>query len=204
MYIPIMIEKDRLRVTIFGGGDVALRKVKILEGAYVKVVSDKIQEEIRKYAKRIILEKIREEDDIERLISDSNFVIIATDDRKLNLKIRDVCEKRGIIYNLVDDRDSLAIFPSFLRDDDLIISFSTSGRAPALSKFLKEIASSYIKSLDVIEKIRMNIEHDENKRSEFFSSLFRDCNFWMLIERGEKDRAFLYAMEKWRMNYEIN
>ncbi len=204
MYIPVMLETRKLRITLFGGGSVALRKLRMLEGAYVTVVSQKINDEIRRYAKEVIIKKVEDEDEIKEYIKGSNFIIIATDDKIINTRIRNICENMGKIYNLVDDRESVSIFPSYIRENDIIISFSTSGRSPALAKFLKELTENFTHSLDVIERIRENIEHDEKKRSKFFSELFRDCNFWSYMEKGDKEKAYSYAMEKWVNDYDNN
>lgn len=204
MYLPVMLEMNKLRVTVFGGGSVALRKIRAIQGSRITVVSEKIEDEIGKYAEKVILKRIENEIDVEKYIRESNFIIIATGNRDINLKIKDVCERMGRIYNIVDDMESVAIFPSFIREEHLIISFSTSGKAPALSKFLRQIAQAYMKSIDVVEEIRKRIAHDEIKRSEFFSHLFRDCEFWKYLESGEKEKAISYAVELWRRLYENN
>lgn len=199
-----MMKVEGLKVTIFGGGIVALRKIRSLEGAEITVVSDHVDDEIKKIAKNIVNKKIENENDAIEYIKNSNFIIISLNDREMNKRLMKLCELENKIYNAVDDRESLTIFPSYYREGETIIAFSTSGRAPSLARFFRERAQLYSKSLDVIERIRKEIIHDEMKRREFFDYLFRDECFWSYIKNGEKEKAFSYSMELWRKHYETN
>ncbi|MEM4779646.1 MAG: hypothetical protein QW307_03450, partial [Thermoplasmata archaeon] len=65
-------------------------------------------------------------------------------------------------------------------------------------------ARLYSKALDVIEKIRDEISHDELKRREFFDTLLKDDKFLYFIENGDNVNAYLYSIELWRNKYETN
>ncbi|MEM0152074.1 MAG: bifunctional precorrin-2 dehydrogenase/sirohydrochlorin ferrochelatase [Thermoplasmata archaeon] len=204
MYLPIMLKIDKLKITVFGGGKVALRKIKLFEGADITVISESVDEEVKKIAKNIIYKRIMEENDVIEYIKNSNFLIISTDNKEINKRLMMLCEKENKIYNAVDDRESVSIFPSFFKENDIIVAFSTSGKAPAIARLLKEKARLYSKALDVIEKIRGEISHDELKRREFFDTLLKDDKFLYFIENGDNVNAYLYSIELWRNKYETN
>jgi len=200
-FCPIVINLEKVKITIFGGGEVASRKVKNLVGSNITIVAEKVIEEIESLESiTIVRKKIEQESDVIDYINDSDFVIIATNDSKINTMIKNVCKKKNKIYNSVDDKDSKVIFPAFIYDGDLIIAVSTSGKAPALASYIKEDVmqhvNKYTKAINIIEKIRKNIGHGEERRKRFFRMLFKDGKFWELVDNDEE--CMEYAISKWR------
>ncbi len=65
-------------------------------------------------------------------------VIAATDDNALNHEIAEYCKSKGIMVNAVDQKaDCSFIFPSYIREKNLVAAFSSGGNSPVLTQYLK-------------------------------------------------------------------
>jgi uroporphyrin-III C-methyltransferase/precorrin-2 dehydrogenase/sirohydrochlorin ferrochelatase/precorrin-2 dehydrogenase/sirohydrochlorin ferrochelatase len=126
---------------IVGGGQVALRKVQVLLdfGARVFVVAKEISQEIQDLASenRNLSYSIRlfspEDLDNRRL------VVVATSDGELNSEISSLCNERRIPVNVVDDQKKCSfIFPSYVKEKNLVGAFSSGGKSPVLTQYLKQ------------------------------------------------------------------
>lgn len=134
------------RCLVVGGGTVAERKVKaLLEcGAKVIVVSpDLIQGLGERVTKGEILHKRRrfEPRDLDGML----LVISATDDKELNVRIAELCRKRGILVNVVDNPELSTFYvPASVRRRPICISVSTGGTSPLLARRIREYLESQI------------------------------------------------------------
>lgn len=136
-YFPMFIDISQKKCLIVGGGKVALRKASVMSsfGAVVYVVAPKIIKEIKDienikcYEMEIQLEDIGKYD----------IVIAATDNKTLNHNIFTVCNEKKIPINSVDNIDNCSfIFPSYIKQKDVITAFSSGGKCPVVSQYLKE------------------------------------------------------------------
>ena len=65
-------------------------------------------------------------------------VIAATDDNALNHEIAEYCKSKGIMVNAVDQKaDCSFIFPSYVKEKNLVAAFSSGGNSPVLTQYLK-------------------------------------------------------------------
>lgn len=65
-------------------------------------------------------------------------VIAATDDNALNHEIAEYCKANGIMVNAVDQKaDCSFIFPSYIKEKNLVAAFSSGGNSPVLTQYLK-------------------------------------------------------------------
>ena len=140
-YFPMFIEMEGMKCLIVGGGNVAFRKVLVLcdFGAIIKVVAGdicgSIKEICRDNEKITCEEKCFSEDDLEGI----ELVVAATDDKQLNHDISVKCRERGIYINAVDQvEDCGFIFPSYVRERDVVGAFSSGGKSPVITQYLKE------------------------------------------------------------------
>jgi uroporphyrin-III C-methyltransferase/precorrin-2 dehydrogenase/sirohydrochlorin ferrochelatase/precorrin-2 dehydrogenase/sirohydrochlorin ferrochelatase len=135
MFIDIK-NKDCL---VVGGGAVALRKVRVLLdfGARVRVVAPQLLPEltalseagVTMYAREFSAEDLR----------GCAMVIAATDDAAQNHEIAELSKEQGIPVNAVDQKeDCTFIFPSYIREQNLVGAFSSGGNSPLLTQYLKE------------------------------------------------------------------
>jgi uroporphyrin-III C-methyltransferase/precorrin-2 dehydrogenase/sirohydrochlorin ferrochelatase len=139
-YFPVFFDLTGQRVLIVGGGEVALRKVSLLErtGALITVVAPEIAPELMQRAAAGKLQlAIREfaPDDLDG----ARLVIVATSRRAVNRWIANLSESRNIPVNVVDDREaSRFIVPAIIDRDPVLVAVSTGGTSPVLARRLRE------------------------------------------------------------------
>ena len=198
-YFPFFVDLEGRNGLIIGGGSIALHKAEKMLGfgARITTVAPEICSGFQKYPEIKILKRKFLPDDLENM----SFVIAATDNRELNRSISELCRKRGIPVNAVDDKELCSfIFPSLVKRGDLTIGISTSGASPAAAVFLKEKINSLLP--DDFDKILvfMRSEREKAKRTvpkeirpEFLKSLFLKA-----MEKGrpltEIETAEIYAL----------
>ena len=154
-YFPMFVDMTERECLIVGGGNVAYRKVIVMLdfGAKVTVVAEDICDELRK----LTIDDIASEDKtgsytankenritfikrrFERKDCDGmEMVIAATDDSALNHEIAEYCKANGIMVNAVDQKaDCSFIFPSYIKEKNLVAAFSSGGNSPVLTQYLK-------------------------------------------------------------------
>lgn len=201
-HVPIVLNTREKAILIIGGGSVAERKAEMLLrfNARILLVSEKFTEGILKLP--IETRKLRIEDvfQVENLLTEAAFVIIATDNSILNSDLENLCSKRGILYNRIDEQSSSIIFPATVESNGVVVSVSTSGRSPAFARFMRDHLSKNLDrhtvALPVLEKLRMNCHiKDFHKRSEFFQQLLQDRKFWSLVDAGKLQGAYEYGFD---------
>jgi len=139
MYLPININLTNKTCLVVGAGNVALKKIELLLlfGAKIKVVAPIAAEKVRLLAKKnkitLISRNFKPAD-----LKNIHLLISATSNRALNKKISVLSAKNNIPANIVDDPGLCSfIMPAVIKRGDLVISISTSGKAPAFSKALR-------------------------------------------------------------------
>ena len=139
-YFPAFFDLSAQKVLIVGGGEVALRKLALLErtGAKVTVVAPQILPELRERAAAgSITAAIREF--VPQDLEGARLVIVATSRRAVNRWIAALSEARGIPVNVVDDREaSRFIVPAIIDRDPVLVAISTAGTSPVLARRLRE------------------------------------------------------------------
>ena len=180
-YFPMFVDMAERECLIVGGGNVAYRKVMVMLdfGAKVTVVAEDICEELGKLTieNRITFIKRR----FERKDCDGmEMVIAATDDNALNHEIAEYCKAKGIMVNAVDQKaDCSFIFPSYVKEKNLVAAFSSSGNSPVLTQYLKgkeqEILTPFLGELnEYMGQIREKViaEYDtEAERKRVFKEI---------------------------------
>ncbi len=193
-YFPMFVDMTERECLIVGGGNVAYRKVMVMLdfGAKVTVVAEDICDELGKLiagdranngwfssdaADRITIIKRR----FERKDCDGmEMVIAATDDNALNHEIAEYCKAKGIMVNAVDQKaDCSFIFPSYIKEKNLVAAFSSSGNSPVLTQYLKgkeqEILTPFLGELnEYMGQIREKViaeYHTEAERKRVFKEI---------------------------------
>ncbi len=139
-YFPMFVDLTDANCLIVGGGDVALRKVKTLLdfGAKVHLIAKEISMEIAALSEEtdhLLLEQ-REFTPFD--LQDRKLVVVATNDSELNGQISMMCNEGNIPVNVVDDVDNCSfIFPSYIKEQNLVGAFSSGGNSPALTQYLR-------------------------------------------------------------------
>lgn len=149
--MPMELNLENRNVLVVGGGTIALRKVKTLvhTGARITVVAPQIDNRIIELGVTC-LNKNYESSDLRYM----SFVFICTDKPIVNAQVNnDAHARRIFVNNACDFRSGDFIVPAqILVGKSISVTVSTQGRAPALSKKLKEtIQSKWVNSLKDIE-----------------------------------------------------
>lgn len=157
-YFPFFIDIEGQDGLIVGGGRIADQKVGKLRpfGARLTVIAPVIQKQLREDQTLICLEREFTDSDLEG----RDFVIAATDDRKLNAYISRICREKGILVNAVDDRENCGfLFPALVKEGKLTVGVSTAGASPQIAATLRsrieqELPDQIESVLDYLESIR--------------------------------------------------
>ncbi len=176
-YFPFFINIANKEFLIVGGGNIAYRKIKsLLEfNASITIVSDLFIDEILDLSKNhniSLIQKVYAEIDLN--LKDYFCVISATDDAVVNSNISKACLERNILVNIADDIDKCNfIFPAIVKDEDIIIGITTSGKSPIISKVIKNNVKSSLPSFygDLVvklgnerEKIKKAVKNEKNRK----------------------------------------
>jgi uroporphyrin-III C-methyltransferase/precorrin-2 dehydrogenase/sirohydrochlorin ferrochelatase len=145
-YFPVFFDLSAQKVLIVGGGEVALRKISLLErtGALISVVAPEIAPELMERAAagrlKLAMREFSPED-----LDGARLVIVATSRRAVNRWIAKLAESRHIPVNVVDDREaSRFIVPAIIDRDPVLVAISTGGTSPVLARRLRERLEAFI------------------------------------------------------------
>lgn len=164
-YLPAFLDLHEKKCIVVGGGEVALRKVKMLLGcgADVSVISPNLHPDLARLVKKKALCRISREyqpGDLEGAV----IVIAATNVKEVNDRVTQEAKRSGALVNVVDDPGpSDFIIPSFFRRKDLTIAVSTAGKSPALARKIRTrleqiFEEEYAILLSLIEEVRSELK----------------------------------------------
>jgi uroporphyrin-III C-methyltransferase / precorrin-2 dehydrogenase / sirohydrochlorin ferrochelatase len=145
-YFPVFFDLKGLRVLVVGGGEVALRKVSLLEqaGAVITVVAPRIAPELNERAAAGTIKLVSREFLPEDL-DGARLVIVATSRRAVNRFIAKLSDARAIPVNVVDDGEaSRFIVPAIVDRDPVMVAVSTGGTSPVLARRLREQLEAFL------------------------------------------------------------
>jgi siroheme synthase-like protein len=165
IYCPILLNLRGRRCVVVGGGNVALRKVKMLleAGAKVTVISPRLHPEIEKLSGKRLIQLIQRDykaGDLKKAV----ILVAGTDVKEVNRKVTKDGKEAGVLVNVADDpKPSDFIFPSFFRRGDLTVAVSTAGMSPALArkiraKLEKSLGEEYASLLFIIGEVRSTMK----------------------------------------------
>ncbi len=170
-YFPFFIDIENKSGLIVGGGEVAAEKVFRLQPFHsnITVIAPVILDKLLHNRDIQCIKREFKDDDIANKV----YVIAATNDKKLNQHISDLCKKQGILVNVVDDIKQCGfIFPSLVTSGSMCIGISTGGASPSVAsiyrkKIQKEVPENMEEILLYLAECRKwakeNI-HNDNER----------------------------------------
>ncbi|VXC28200.1 fused siroheme synthase 1,3-dimethyluroporphyriongen III dehydrogenase and siroheme ferrochelatase; uroporphyrinogen methyltransferase [Pseudomonas sp. 8AS] len=181
-FLPLFHKlQDRL-VLVVGGGEVALRKARLLAeaGAVLRVVAPAIRDELRELAGPGAQLQLRgyQVDDLDGV----SLVIAATDDEPLNAQISAQAQARGIPVNVVDaPKLCSVIFPAIVDRSPLIVAVTSGGDAPVLARLIRAkietwIPATYGQLAGLAKKFRAQVKGlfpDVQQRRVFWEDVFQ-------------------------------
>lgn len=139
-YLPVALGLAGRSCLVVGGGAVALRKVRglLAYGGCVTVLAPDFREELVSLEQegRITLERRAYG---EGAAAGYGLVISAADPPEVNHQVFLDCREAGVWVNVVDDPDRCDfILPATLRQGPLTVSVGTQGKAPFLTRWIRE------------------------------------------------------------------
>jgi uroporphyrin-III C-methyltransferase/precorrin-2 dehydrogenase/sirohydrochlorin ferrochelatase len=180
-FLPLFHKlQDRL-VLVIGGGEVALRKARLLSdaGAVLHVVAPEIRSELQELAGPggIFLRGYASSD-----LQGVALVIAATDDVPLNAQISAEAQALGIPVNVVDAPALCSvIFPAIVDRSPLIVAVSSGGDAPVLARLIRAkietwIPATYGQLANLGKRFRERVKQlfpDVQQRRVFWEDVFQ-------------------------------
>jgi uroporphyrin-III C-methyltransferase/precorrin-2 dehydrogenase/sirohydrochlorin ferrochelatase len=145
-FLPLFHNLRGARVLVVGGGEIALRKSRLLAdaGAVLRVVAPQIGTELRELIDSSGGEQILRgysESDLDGCV----LIIAATDDEPLNAQVSADARQRGVPVNVVDAPALCSvIFPAIVDRSPLVIAVSSGGDAPVLARLIRAKMESWI------------------------------------------------------------
>ncbi len=146
---PILLDSRKIKALVIGAGEVGLRKIKSLlmqEVGAIDVYDIGIAFEDFKYKDEKAVSYCQKAFDI-NLIEKYNLVFIASNDWEKNSFYALECEKRKIFCNVISNpQEGSFSLPALIHRDDLLLTLSTNGQSPALTKALKAELENFLDS----------------------------------------------------------
>lgn len=180
-FLPLFHKLQGRLVLVIGGGEVALRKARLLSdaGAVLRVVAPEIRSELQELAGPggIFLRGYASSD-----LQGVALVIAATDDVPLNAQISAEAQALGIPVNVVDAPALCSvIFPAIVDRSPLIVAVSSGGDAPVLARLIRAkietwIPATYGQLANLGKRFRDRVKQlfpDVQQRRVFWEDVFQ-------------------------------
>ena len=193
---PLNLDIENKSCVVVGGGNVALRKIRVLliAGAKVKVIAPEICEGIKELYLCGEISWIREKFSEEQL-GDEIILIAATDNPEINRRASEAAQVKKILVNNVDGVGSNFNVPSIIRRGELLLTISTGANSPALSKFIREIleeefGENFGAGLEIISARRREVKKllPNPQARKLFWQEFLTREIWELLKLGAFDK----------------
>ncbi|MFL9813307.1 uroporphyrinogen-III C-methyltransferase [Stutzerimonas sp. VN223-3] len=145
-FLPLFHNLKGRTVLVVGGGEVALRKARLLSeaGAVLRVVAPEIETQLSELVAQgggeMAIRGYVSSD-----LSGCVLTIAATDDEQLNARVSQDAKSLGMPVNVVDSPDlCTVIFPAIVDRSPLIVAVSSGGDAPVLARLMRARIETWI------------------------------------------------------------
>ena len=166
-YFPLFADLRGRPCLVVGGGEVALRKVRLLVAAGAAVT-------VNAPGLHPALEILRREGRVAHIpgefqpgrLAGQWLAIAATDDRAVNRRVWSEGNERGVLVNSVDDPEASSfIVPAIVDRSPLVIAVSSGGAAPVLARRLRQWLETVLpRSLGELARLAGELRHKVKAR----------------------------------------
>ncbi|WP_449433810.1 siroheme synthase CysG [Pseudomonas putida] len=182
-YLPLFHKLQGARVLVVGGGEIALRKARLLAdaGAALRVVAPDVDGLLAALARdgggEVLVRGYQAGD-----LDGCRLVIAATDDCVLNAQVSADAQARSLPVNVVDAPALCSvIFPAIVDRSPLVVAVSSGGDAPVLARLIRAkleawIPSAYGELAGLAARFRDQVKAlypDVNQRRGFWENVFQ-------------------------------
>ncbi|MDO7911476.1 siroheme synthase CysG [Pseudomonas sp. 22-AL-CL-001] len=182
-YLPLFHKLHGAQVLVVGGGEIALRKARLLAdaGAALRVVAPEVDGQLAAMAREgggeVQVRGYQASD-----LDGCRLVIAATDDPALNAQVSADAQLRSLPVNVVDAPAlCTVIFPAIVDRSPLVVAVSSGGDAPVLARLIRArleawIPAAYGELAGLAARFRHKVKTlypDVNQRRGFWETVFQ-------------------------------
>ena len=179
-YFPLFLKIDTLNILLVGGGNIAFEKLeKLLDfSSAITIVALEPNPKLQQLAQKNHL-TLHQRAYLRDECLQYDIVIVATNTIELHQQIFKESRGSKTLVNSVDNTNYCDfIFPSYIKENDLTIAFSTNGASPAFAKKIKEHFKTLLPSdvgafLAKMKMLRSSMPKGK-KRMVYFEGLVRE------------------------------
>jgi uroporphyrin-III C-methyltransferase/precorrin-2 dehydrogenase/sirohydrochlorin ferrochelatase len=185
-YFPIFVDLNERPVTVVGGTEEALRKVRLLlkTGAVLNIIAPQLHEELAAEPRVNWIAKGYHAGLLE------GAALVYSADAALNERVAEDAKALGIPVNAVDNPDiSTFIVPSIVDRDPVVVAIGTEGTAPILGQGLRaRIDAMLPQSLGDLAQAAAGLRH---RVADTIPPGNRRRSFWYRFFFGDVREAFI-------------
>ena len=198
MLYPVYLKLQNKTVLVIGGSEIAERKIKQLKPAKAKIIC--ISKNISIRIQKIKGIKIIKKEFIKKYIMEFSPVLIinASGDNTIDRDLMNIIQKKNIFYNSVDVPEYCNFYvPAIIKEKDLLIAFSTQGKSPFMTGYIKRKIQEYIKPewiqwIDLFSHMRKELKKSSfnyKEKLNIYNQIIRNKKVKSLIKSGNKTQA---------------
>jgi len=190
-YLPLFFDLKSRVALLIGGGDVALRKARLLvrAGARVRVVSREVHAELDELVE-LHLGQVVIGEYHPALMDEAALVVAATDDQALNERVHYDAVARSLPVNVVDNPALCTfVFPAIVDRSPIVIGISSGGQSPVLARLLRAKLETLIPN--GYSHLGRLVGSFRDRVKARFGSVNERRKFWEQVLQGEvAERVF--------------
>ncbi|MBZ6495453.1 precorrin-2 dehydrogenase/sirohydrochlorin ferrochelatase family protein [Natrinema longum] len=194
--IPLLHDFTNATVLVVGGGPVGARKARrFAREARVLVVSPAFAD--RDFGDAELIRAAPDADDVPAWLERTApaLVVAATDDAAINEAVVDAAHDRGILVNRADrsgEREpGSVVVPATVREEPVTVAIATGGRAPALSKYLRQELEETLEGAGEMARVCSGVREQlktrdvsADRRREIVTNVVNSPDVWTALRTG--------------------
>lgn len=144
-YLPLVLSANALPFIVIGAGKIAARKIHTLIKAEAKitVIAPELDASLLDF--QTAFEFQQRPATAAEIFAPASFVVLATDDEQLNSELALSAKAQGCLVCRVDDsQDNDFNFPAIIDRSPLLVSVSSQGASPALTRHVKQRIEAFL------------------------------------------------------------